>query len=211
MRACACGPCGYDAHIHVCGWCARGRDCVYPSYLNCIAKMIDIRCTLRVEMFPILCDDFLLRFDRGFGSAVNGFASARRPPLRSRARTSPVHKSPHKYLAASARASPRSERGRGGGGVPFPVAPLPFPQGVIRRAWPPGALRVNLPSAFLADEAMWPPSCSAWRRTTTLSFSSFLLFSLGGVMEIATGGGGGAGLKRECVAARGGGACEERD
>lgn len=115
MRACACGPCGYDAHIHVCGWCARGRDCVYPSYLNCIAKMIDIRCTLRVEMFPILCDDFLLRFDRGFGSAVNGFASARRPPLRSRARTSPVHKSPHKYLAASARASPRSERGRGGG------------------------------------------------------------------------------------------------
>lgn len=118
----------------------------------------------------------------------------------------------HTNIWPPPRGLPRGAKGVGaGGGVPFPVAPLPFPQGVIRRAWPPGALRVNLPSAFLADEAMWPPSCSAWRRTTTLSFSSFLLFSLGGVMEIATGGGGGAGLKRECVAARGGGACEERD
>lgn len=133
-----------------------------------------------------------------FANAVNNtfqlFASL--PPLCSRARTSPVHKNPHEYLAVSARASPRSERGRrrGGEGIPCGTAP-PFPQGVIRRAWPPGALRVNLPSAFLADEAMWPrSSCSAWREDdhiVVLLF--FLLFSLGGVMEIATGGGGGGG------------------
>lgn len=118
-----------------------------------------------------------------FANAVNNtfqlFASL--PPLCSRARTSPVHKNPHEYLAVSARASPRSERGRRrGGGRASPVAPLPpSPRASSGERGRPGhSVSIYQVHFWLMKRCGRARAAALGGKTTTLSFYYFFFFFL---------------------------------